>query len=120
MGVTTGWGGGTRLTSLVGRQRALDLLASGRLLDASTAAEVGFADHIVPHTENVVEFAQKWLTERFGKADATLVRNMKRVVTFACKCDLDDSLLREREVFSETWGGPVQVAALNQNIKHKS
>ena len=48
LGVTTGWGGLTRLVKMVGRQQALQLLCGMRPLDASEALRVGFADHAIP------------------------------------------------------------------------
>lgn len=46
MGLPTAWGGGRRLTDLVGRARALDLLLSGRRTDAVEAERIGLLDRV--------------------------------------------------------------------------
>jgi len=40
-----------RLASLVGRERAADLLFTGRIIDADEAAAIGLVSRVVPHTE---------------------------------------------------------------------
>ena len=44
MGISPGWGGGTRLTKLVGRSRALRLLAGANKVTAAAAFELGLID----------------------------------------------------------------------------
>jgi len=48
MGLSTGWGGGARLVRLVGRSRALRLLAGSEPIDADAALRMGLADAVVP------------------------------------------------------------------------
>jgi enoyl-CoA hydratase/carnithine racemase len=50
LGILTGWGGTQRLTRLIGRARALEMLATGRNLNA-TEALFGLIDRIVPPSE---------------------------------------------------------------------
>lgn len=51
VGVCCGWGGGARLIQLVGPSRALEMLSSGRLIDAEEALQLGLANAIV-YTSN--------------------------------------------------------------------
>jgi len=46
MGISPGWGGGTRLTNLVGRSRALQLIAGAQQLTSTEALECGLLDAI--------------------------------------------------------------------------
>jgi 3-hydroxyacyl-CoA dehydrogenase/enoyl-CoA hydratase/3-hydroxybutyryl-CoA epimerase len=48
LGILPAWGGTTRLPRLVGLQAALDMLLTGRLVDARKARRIGFADEVVP------------------------------------------------------------------------
>jgi enoyl-CoA hydratase len=58
MALSTGWGGTARLVSLVGLSRALDLLLTGRVLDAVEAKEIGFVNRVVTADEDVLEAAR--------------------------------------------------------------
>jgi 3-hydroxyacyl-CoA dehydrogenase/enoyl-CoA hydratase/3-hydroxybutyryl-CoA epimerase len=48
LGIHPGFGGTVRLTSLVGAVHAMDLMLSGRSVDARTAKRMGFIDYAVP------------------------------------------------------------------------
>ena len=63
MGATTGWGGGARLVSLVGRSTALRLLAHGTALDAAAAAAIGLCDGIGETDETAAAAALRLLVE---------------------------------------------------------
>jgi enoyl-CoA hydratase len=47
LGIITGWGGTQRLPRLIGRGRALDMLVTGRRLDATEALDFGLIHKIV-------------------------------------------------------------------------
>ena len=47
MGVAPGWGGGARLVRLVGRNKALKLIATGKVLRAGEAVALGLADEVL-------------------------------------------------------------------------
>ena len=48
LGIHPGFGGSARLTALVGALHAMDLMLSGRTVDARTARRMGIVDHAVP------------------------------------------------------------------------
>lgn len=48
LGIIPGFGGTQRLPRLVGLQTSLDLILTGKSLDARKAARVGLVDHVVP------------------------------------------------------------------------
>jgi len=51
LGLVPGYGGTQRLTQLIGKGRALELLMSGNLIDSTTALRYGLINHITPHEE---------------------------------------------------------------------
>src|SRR5205814_6730106 len=48
LGIMTGYGGTQRLTALIGKGRALELLMSGTMIDAQTALQYGLVNYVVP------------------------------------------------------------------------
>jgi len=66
LGILTGWGGTQRLRRLIGRGRALDLLATGRRMDAEEARECGLVRENVPSHE--LEAAALRLIGKIGAA----------------------------------------------------
>ena len=121
MGLATAWGAGTRLTSLLGRRKAIDLLCSAKILSPNEALEVGLVDYVIPRiSHNELKEAQKWLEGNFCKFDTSVMRTVKSLVVNAdVEMDLTTALDNERKLFAPTWGGAVQRRALAANIKHK-
>lgn len=48
LGLIPGYGGTQRLVQLIGKGRALELLMTGNMIDASIALEYGLVNHVVP------------------------------------------------------------------------
>jgi len=51
LGLIPGYGGTQRLTQLIGKGRAIELLISGNLIDAITALQYGLVNYVVPADE---------------------------------------------------------------------
>jgi 3-hydroxyacyl-CoA dehydrogenase / enoyl-CoA hydratase / 3-hydroxybutyryl-CoA epimerase len=49
LGILPAWGGTTRLPRLIGLKSALDLLMTGRTIDATRALKLGVIDAVLPH-----------------------------------------------------------------------
>ena len=48
LGLIPGYGGTQRLTQLIGKGRAIELLISGNMIDANTALQYGLVNYVVP------------------------------------------------------------------------
>jgi enoyl-CoA hydratase len=55
LGLIPGYGGTQRLPILIGKGRALELLMSGGMLDATTALQYGLVNYVVPQTELIAK-----------------------------------------------------------------
>lgn len=115
-GVIPGWGGGTRLTKLLGKSKALEILASGKIYDSTQAKNIGLCTDILVGDGDSEEGAKEWLTS-FCSWDSAAVSYMKSVVSIAERSSYDNASSFERECFSELWGKPVHLDALNRKIK---
>jgi len=51
LGIIPGYGGTQRLTQLIGKGRAMELLLSASLIDAATALQFGLVNYVVPQEE---------------------------------------------------------------------
>ncbi|XP_078590102.1 ethylmalonyl-CoA decarboxylase-like [Branchiostoma floridae x Branchiostoma japonicum] len=118
MGVVPGWGGGTRLTRLVGRTKALDLLLSGRSIGSEEALEIGLGNWIIPTGHDVVEATAEWL-QKYTKGKTEVVRAVKNVVVAGSELPVEEALEREAEQFVDVWGGPAHEEAILKSMKNK-
>jgi 3-hydroxyacyl-CoA dehydrogenase/enoyl-CoA hydratase/3-hydroxybutyryl-CoA epimerase len=66
LGIFPAWGGCTRLPKLVGLQSALDLVLTGKSLDAKRAKKIGLVDEAVP-AAIFDEWAAKFAREKIGQ-----------------------------------------------------
>lgn len=98
-------GSGTqRLPRLVGRGRALDLLLTGRTIDASEALEIGLIEYIVPDEQlldQALDLAAQIAANAFPSVSAT-----KRCVNIGLRDGFEAGLALERQLRVETGTGP--------------
>ncbi len=82
LGIFPGWGGSQRLPRLIGLQRSLDIILTGKNLDARRAFKAGVIDRIIPK-ELVMESAVKFAEDVIAGKDllARTKRKPKGLVT---------------------------------------
>lgn len=97
LGVTPGFGGTQRLSRLIGRSKALELLVSGRRLDANTALAWGLVNHVYPVDELMNEALR---IARDIAAQAPLAVQMcKQLVIRGQDLELETACLLEEQAF---------------------
>jgi len=84
IGLHADWGGTWLLPRLVGRSRAMEILMTGRMVDAAEAQAIGMVDRVV--TDALVE--AQTLARAIAEAPATAVIAMKRALAAAETNDL--------------------------------
>jgi enoyl-CoA hydratase len=103
LGVLPGTGGTQRLARLVGKARAIELMATGRLISFEDAAEVGLVNHVWgdaelngrPFSEAVLDYARGFCPpNRASRA----VGHIKRAVQTGLEVSFSDALALEREL----------------------
>jgi 2-(1,2-epoxy-1,2-dihydrophenyl)acetyl-CoA isomerase len=78
IGLHPDWGGTWLLPRLVGRSRAFELLASGRMVDAHEALTIGMVDRVVAAAEFIAETEK--LAQSFAVSSPIAVRGIKRAL----------------------------------------
>jgi enoyl-CoA hydratase len=97
LGVIPGMGGSQRLTRLIGKSKAMDMILTGRMMDAVEAERCGLVSRVVPAAELMaVTLAAAELIAGFSKPSVQLARE---AVDRALEVSLAEGLLYERRVF---------------------
>jgi enoyl-CoA hydratase/carnithine racemase len=99
MGILPGAGGTARLPHLVGRSRALDLILTGRDVDATEALEMGWLDAVVP-SEMVREYAVAQAV-RVAAMPAATIASVKHGVGVSLAQGVDVGLVAETDAFQQ-------------------
>ena len=101
LGVLPGTGGTQRLARLVGKSRAIELMATGELFDFDKGRELGLVNQVFDgetaekFDEQVMNYARQFTTP--GKA-ARAVGRIKRAVQTGAEIPFESALALEREL----------------------
>jgi len=97
LGVIPGIGGTQRLTRAVGKAKAMDLILTGRMMDAAEAERSGLVARVVP-LASLVEEAVK-IAETIASMSLPSVLGAKEAVNRAFETSLAEGVRFERRVF---------------------
>ena len=97
LGVMPGMGGSQRLTRFVGKAKAMDLVLTGRMMDAAEAERSGLVSRVVP-VERVLDEAIEAATI-IASMSLPSVMMAKECVSRAYESGLNEGLLFERRNF---------------------
>lgn len=103
MGLTTGWGGTTRLVHLVGVGSAKRLLLTGAPFEAEDAWRMGLVDELVDAGRALERAKELVSIAAEGAPDALAA--LKRGVHDAVALEPEESYQRELDRFVEAWSG---------------
>ena len=73
LGLIPGYGGTQRLTQLIGKGRALELMMSANMINANEAHRIGLVNHVYP-IESLIEEAKKLLATILTKGPNAIAR----------------------------------------------
>jgi len=97
LGLIPGWGGTQRLTRLIGKTKAKELVFTGRIIDAKTAEQLGILNIVVPQ-DKFKETVRQFALELASKAPIA-VRVAKALINKGADISLESALELEREGF---------------------
>ena len=102
LGIIPGMGGSQRLTRAVGKAKAMEMVLTGRMMDAAEAERAGLVSRVIPLGDLMAE-AVKAATAIAGKS-ALAVMAAKEAVNRAQETSLTEGLLFERRQFHAMFG----------------
>jgi enoyl-CoA hydratase len=97
LGVIPGMGGSQRLTRAVGKAKAMDLILTGRTIDAAEAERSGLVSRVVPADDLLSE--AKAVATTISKMSLPSSQMAKEAVNRAFESTLAEGLLYERRLF---------------------
>ena len=102
LGIIPGYGGTQRLTRIVGKGRALQLLLTGEIIDAAEAHRIGLANQVVA-AGMLMEAARGTVKAMLANGPLALAKCIE-VVNDGADMPLDKALELEAEMFGELAG----------------
>ncbi len=97
LGVIPGMGGSQRLTHAVGKAKAMDMVLTGRMIDAAEAERSGLVARVVP-ADQLIDEALKVAAEIAAMAPLAAIAN-KEAVNTAFETTLTTGIRYERKLF---------------------
>ena len=102
LGILPGYGGTQRLSRLVGKAMAKELIFSGKIIDAQEALRIGLANHVFPQASFMEEVFK---AARLIASKAPLaVAASKSAIEKGYNLDLKEAFAVECHAFSKTFG----------------
>jgi enoyl-CoA hydratase len=117
LGIFPGFGGTQRLTSLVGKGRAAEMVFTGGMITAEEAEKIGLVNHVYPQAELMDQ--AKAMAKEISTKGPVAVRLAKSAVNRALEGGLDDGLAYERELVSLSFSTEDKVEGLKAFLEKR-
>lgn len=101
LGLIPGYGGTQRLTQLIGKGRALELMMSANMINAAEAHRIGLVNHVYP-IESLIEEAKKLMSTILSKGPHAVGRVI--AAANAAGAPKDAGYMEEVKLFGECFG----------------
>ncbi|QOR38163.1 enoyl-CoA hydratase/isomerase family protein [Billgrantia diversa] len=117
LGVIPGFGGTQRLPRRVGPAMALDLVTTGRKIDAQEALRIGLVNRVMPQAE-LEGYAEELIKQLTGNGPLA-VRAAKQAVHDGMDQDLDSALALETALFAFCFSGAEQSEGMGAFVEKR-
>ncbi len=106
LGVIPGAGGTQRLTRFVGKSKAMDMILTGRMMDADEAERSGLVSRVVPAADLMEEVVK--VAEKIADLSLPSVMMAKEAVNRSYETTLAEGVRFERRMFHATFASEDQ------------
>ncbi|WP_227878808.1 enoyl-CoA hydratase [Arthrobacter dokdonensis] len=117
LGVIPGMGGSQRLTRAVGKAKAMEMILTGRTIDAAEAERIGLVARVVPH-DRLLEDALE-TAKAISEKSAPIVMLAKEAVNAAFQMPLDSGVLFERRIFHSVFASSDQKEGMRAFVEKR-
>jgi enoyl-CoA hydratase len=117
IGVLPGAGGSQRLTRFIGKSKAMDMVLSGRMMDAAEAERSGLVSRIVPLADLREEAIKT--AEKIASFSMPMLMMAKEAVNRAYESTLSEGLRFERRFFHAAFGTEDQKEGMNAFVEKR-
>ena len=117
LGVIPGFGGTQRLPRRVGPAMALDLVTTGRKIDAQEALRIGLVNRVMPQSE--LEAYADELAKQLAGNGPQAVRASKQAVHDGLEQELDSALALETALFAFCFAGEEQKEGMGAFVEKR-
>ena len=117
LGVIPGSGGTQRLTRLIGKSKAMDMILTARHMDAAEAERSGLASRVFPVDQLVTEAVK--IGERIAALSPVANYAAKRAVNAAYETNLREGVQTERMLFLPLFGTPDQKEGMTAFVEKR-
>ncbi|WP_027966626.1 enoyl-CoA hydratase-related protein [Halomonas halocynthiae] len=117
LGVIPGFGGTQRLPRRVGPAMAIDLVTTGRKIDAQEALRIGLVNRVMPQAELGAYVDE--LTKQLRSNGPQAVRGSKQAVHDGLDQDLDSALALETSLFALCFAGDEQSEGMSAFVEKR-
>ncbi len=110
MALTPGWGAGQRLLRVVGYARAMDMLLSGRIMNAAELLESGLVNRVVERgaaLSTALDYAHQ-----IAANPPDVVRGIKALLQAGLNQPYEAALQTERDIFPPLWAAEPHLQAV--------
>ncbi len=117
IGVIPGGGGTQRLTRIIGKQRAMEMILTGKFVSANEAFNMGFVNAVYPveiYLQRAIELA-----ERIASMSPVAVEFAKEAILKSDEMSLNDGLHFERRNYFMTFSSEDQKEGMNAFIEKR-
>ncbi len=118
LGVIPGIGGTQRLTHAVGKAKAMDLILTGRMMDAAEAEKAGLVARVVP-AANLMDEAMK-VADTIANMSLPSVLAAKEAVNRAFESGLSEGVVFERRIFHALFATEVQKEGMKAFVEKRA
>jgi enoyl-CoA hydratase len=118
IGTLPGAGGTQRLTRAVGKAKAMDLVLTGRMMDASEAERAGLVARVVPAASLLAEAMKT--AEKIASLSRPAVLLAKEAVNQAFEMGLAEGVRFERRLFHASFATHDQKEGMNAFAEKRS